>query len=227
MVATHNVLTIDGPSGVGKGTVSKLIAEKLGWHYLDSGVLYRAAALSVEKAGLLAADDDAIAQHVRSASVVLERQESGGMLVLVDGMDSTAQVRLESTGMAASRIAAIGAVRAALLELQRSFFKKPGLIADGRDMGTVVFYDAPYKVFLTARASVRARRRYEQLSQAGQSPCLAEITEQIESRDRLDSERGVSPLKAADDAIVVDSSSLGIDEVVSRILGSFGLGHEK
>lgn len=210
------VLTIDGPSGAGKGTVSRLAAKKLGWHYLDSGSIYRALALAVSKQGVNLADAAAI---VRVAEAMLLEFDCGEELaVRLDGVDVTAEIPLESTGSVASTVAAIPDVRRVLLQKQRDFKQLPGLVADGRDMGTVVFPDASFKVFLTASASERALRRYKQLKEKGIDANLEQITNEIEERDRRDRERATAPLAMASDALYLDSSDMTIDSVVEEIL---------
>ena len=210
------VLTIDGPSGAGKGTVSRLIAKRLGWHFLDSGAIYRALAWAVQRRGVDLEDEDAV---VRVANEMrLEFICNDTVKVIVDGEDVTDRLPTEEVGRIASKIAAYPKVRRALLEKQRAFRRPPGLVADGRDMGTVVFPDAPYKVFLTASAEERARRRYLQLKAQGLDVNLGQIIKDLEERDRRDRERRESPLVPAEGAVVIDSSDLTVDEVVERIL---------
>ena len=210
------VLTIDGPSGAGKGTVSRLVAQQLGWHYLDSGAIYRALALELTEKDVL---HDSIAEIVEVAfamDLVFECDEDQS--VILNGQDITDLLGLESTGNSASKIAAIPEIRAALLQKQHDFKQAPGLVADGRDMGTVVFPDAKYKVFLTASASERAERRYKQLKEKGIDANLSEITADIQERDQRDSEREFSPLIPAKDAVYIDSSDMSIDQVVEEML---------
>ena len=211
------VLTLDGPAGAGKGTVSRALAERLGWHYLDSGAIYRALAVAVEDAGLALEDEDGIVAVARAMDLRFAPGEPPR--VLLGGEDVSARIASESCGAATSKIAALGRVRQALLQKQREFRKPPGLVADGRDMGTVVFTDAGVKIFLTASAEERARRRHKQLKEKGIDVSLSVLTKEIEERDRRDSERSVAPLKMAEDAVLVDSSAMGIAEVVARCLG--------
>lgn len=211
------VLTIDGPSGAGKGTVSRLAASRLGWHYLDSGALYRAVGVAASWADLDLADPAALVRCTFDTEVRF--QEGGGQLrVLVNGSDATDELRLETTGTLASAIAAIPEVRAALKERQRAFRREPGLVADGRDMGTVIFPDATTKVFLTASAEERARRRHNQLKGKGVSVTFDGLLREILARDARDAQRTVAPLKPADDAVLIDTTGLSIEEVVDRVL---------
>ena len=209
------VLTIDGPSGAGKGTVSRLIAQKLGWHYLDSGAIYRALALELTEKDVL---HESIAEIVDVALGMDLVFSSENRSVLLNGQDITDLLGLESTGNNASKIAAIPEIRAALLQKQHDFKQAPGLVADGRDMGTVVFSEAKYKVFLTASASERAERRYKQLKEKGIDANLLEITADIQERDQRDSERQISPLVPAADAIYIDSSTISVQAVVDEVL---------
>lgn len=210
------VLTIDGPSGAGKGTVSRLIAQKLGWHYLDSGAIYRALALELSEKDVL---HESIAEMVDVAlGMDLVFGCSENRSVLLNGQDITDLLGLESTGNNASKIASIPEIRAALLQKQHDFKQAPGLVADGRDMGTVVFPEAKHKVFLTASASERAERRYKQLKEKGIDANLSEITADIQERDQRDSEREFSPLIPAKDAVYIDSSDMSIDQVVEEML---------
>jgi cytidylate kinase len=210
------VLTIDGPSGAGKGTVSRLAAKKLGWHYLDSGSIYRSLALAVSKQSVDLADEKVIVKAAEAMHLEFECGEE--LTVRLNGQDITAEISLESTGSIASTVAAIPEVRRVLLQKQRDFKQLPGLVADGRDMGTVVFPEAPFKVFLTASASERAMRRYKQLIEKGIDANLAQITSEIEERDRRDRERATAPLAMASDALYLDSSEMTIDSVVEEIL---------
>ena len=212
------VLTIDGPSGSGKGTISRAVAERLGWHYLDSGALYRAVGLAAAWEVVDLSDPEAVAQCARRTEIRFETQGSGEPHVIVNGKDATRQLRTETAGAAASAIAAHPPVRAALVHLQKGFRKAPGLVADGRDMGTVIFPDAPYKVFLTASAEERAQRRYKQLKEKGVSVNLAGLLHEIAARDERDAGRAVAPLKPAEDAVIVDSTGTPITEVIERVL---------
>jgi len=212
------VLTIDGPSGSGKGTISRAVAERLGWHYLDSGALYRAVGLAAAWEVVDLSDPEAVAQCARRTDIRFETQGSGEPHVIVNGKDATRQLRTETAGAAASAIAAHPPVRAALVDLQKGFRRAPGLVADGRDMGTVIFPDAPYKVFLTASAEERAQRRYKQLKEKGVSVNLAGLLHEIAARDERDAGRAVAPLKPAEDAVIVDSTGTPITEVIERVL---------
>ena len=212
------VLTIDGPSGSGKGTISRAVAERLGWHYLDSGALYRAIGLAAAWEVVDLSDPEAVAQCARRTDIRFETQGSGEPHVIVNGKDATRQLRTETAGAAASAIAAHPPVRAALVDLQKGFRRAPGLVADGRDMGTVIFPDAPYKVFLTASAEERAQRRYKQLKEKGVSVNLAGLLHEIAARDERDAGRAVAPLKPAEDAVIVDSTGTPITEVIERVL---------
>ena len=212
------VLTIDGPSGSGKGTISRAVAERLGWHYLDSGALYRAVGLAAAWEGLDLSDPEAVAHCAARTEIRFETQGAGEPHVFVNGKDATRQLRTETAGAAASAIAAHPPVRAALVDLQHRFRRAPGLVADGRDMGTVIFPDAPYKVFLTASAEERAKRRYKQLKEKGVSVNLAGLLNEIAARDERDAGRAVAPLKPADDAVIVDSTGTPITEVIERVL---------
>ncbi len=212
------ILTIDGPSGSGKGTISRAVAERLGWHYLDSGALYRAVGLAAAWEGVDLSDPEAVAQCARRTQIRFETQGAGEPHVIVNGKDATRQLRTETAGAAASAIAAQPAVRTALLDLQHGFRRLPGLVADGRDMGTVIFPDAPFKVFLTASAGERAQRRYKQLKEKGVSVNLDSLLHEIAARDERDAGRAVAPLKPAEDAVVVDSTGTPIAEVIDRVL---------
>jgi cytidylate kinase len=221
--ASIPILTIDGPSSSGKGTISRRVAAKVGWHLLDSGALYRLVALG----GLLRKlDADDVAEHVAVAKNMRVQFGSldGEEQVILDGKDVTRQIRNEEAGAGASRVAAWPAVRAALLERQRAFASAPGLVADGRDMGTVIFPGAPLKVFLTASAEERAKRRHKQLIEKGSAASLAALSREIAERDLRDSTRQVAPLKPAPDAQLLDSTGLSIDAVVERVLS---LGRER
>jgi len=217
MPAFIPVLTIDGPSGSGKGTVSQCVAQKLGWHYLDSGALYRALAVMAQHNDVDSSDVAALV-HCVNTMYVRFFPEQGGVRIWLNEQDITDELRLESTGARASSIAAIREVRSALLEGQRRFRQRPGLVADGRDMGTVIFPDAQFKVFLTASAEERAQRRYKQLNEQGVCIKLADLVRQISARDQRDMQRATAPLKPADDAHVIDTTAMAIDEVISRVL---------
>ena len=212
------IVTIDGPSGSGKGTISRAVARHAGWHLLDSGALYRLAALAGAQNGL---DPNDIRGHAKLAGVMnvaFGADTDGGEMVTLDGMDVTAELRSEATGAGASRVAAWPELRKALLARQHAFALPPGLVADGRDMGTVVFPTADLKIFLTASADERARRRYKQLKDKGSDVSLPALSREIAERDARDSTRAVAPLKPAPDAEVIDSTGLTIEQVVDRVL---------
>ncbi len=213
---TIPVLTIDGPSGAGKGTVSRLIAKKLGWHYLDSGSIYRSLALAVLKQSVDLEKEAEIVKVARAMVLVFDCGDE--LTVKLDGEDITSQLGLEATGKIASIVAALPEVRQVLLQKQRDFKQFPGLVADGRDMGTVVFPDAQYKAFLTASAAERAERRYKQLIEKGIDANLIQITQEIEERDSRDMNRKNAPLAMASDALYIDSSYMTIDAVIEAVL---------
>lgn len=216
---TPPIVTIDGPSGSGKGTVARLVARHAGWHLLDSGALYRLAALAGAKAGLDPQDVQGHARLAKAMNVAFGSRPDGNELVTLDGQDITAELRSEATGNGASRVAAWPELRQALLDRQHAFARLPGLVADGRDMGTVVFPHAALKIFLTASADERARRRYNQLKDKGSDVSLAALSREIAERDSRDSTRAVAPLKPAPNAEVIDSTGLSIEQVVMRVLG--------
>lgn len=213
------VICIDGPSGSGKGTLCQLLAEKLGYHLLDSGAMYRLVGLAGQKHGIALDDEPKVAALAENLDVSFLPGEAGEPArVILEGEDVSADIRLESTGELASQVAVLPRVREALLQRQRDFAQAPGLVADGRDMGTVIFPDAPVKIFLTASAEERARRRVAQLEKAGEQADYPAILTDIQARDKRDSERKVAPLKPADDAHVLDATELNIDEVFARCL---------
>lgn len=213
------IITIDGPGGVGKGSTAKRIASTLGWHLLDSGMLYRLLALSAIN-HQVAADNQANLEIMAAALDIkfVAHGNEEGVQALLEGEDVTTMVRTEDVGMMASRVAALPSVRAALLARQHAFVEPPGLVADGRDMGTIVFTKAPLKIYLNASVEVRAERRYKQLLDKGQSGNLARLAESIAARDKSDMERTVAPLKPATDAVCIDSTQMTIEQVCNQIL---------
>jgi cytidylate kinase len=212
------VITIDGPSGSGKGTVSRAVAKALGWSLLDSGALYRLVALAGRRASVSLSDGAALGQLASRIDIRFGSNESGDEVVWLDGQDATRAIRTEEAGGDASRVAALGEVRAALLERQRRFAVPPGLVADGRDMGTVIFPRARVKIFLTASPAERALRRYKQLKEKGVAANLAALSLEIAERDRRDSTRTASPLVASADATMLDTTGMSVDEVIGRVL---------
>ncbi|MEP7042105.1 MAG: (d)CMP kinase [Dokdonella sp.] len=213
------VLAIDGPSGSGKGTISRAVADALGWHLLDSGAIYRAVGYAASMAGIDLSDADAVTRCAETTKITFRDPKDGGETrVIVNGHDATDEIRTETCGAAASAIAAIPAVRTALFDKQRSFRKAPGLVADGRDMGTVVFTDAAYKIFLTAGAEERARRRYKQLKEKGLTVTLSSLLREIEARDERDATRKVAPLRPAAGALVIDTTGIPVADVVAQVL---------
>jgi cytidylate kinase len=217
-VSQPPIITVDGPSGSGKGTVSRAVASALGWHFLDSGALYRLAALAALSAQLDPADSAAHGRLAAAMKVRFETGPGGAELIWLDGEEVSHELRTERTGNAASRVAAMPEVRQALLDAQRRFARPPGLVADGRDMGSVIFPAAGLKIFLTATPEERARRRHKQLKEKGLDVSLPALSREIAERDARDTGRQAAPLKAAADAIQVDSTGLEVDEVVARIL---------
>ena len=212
------VLAIDGPSGVGKGTVARIMAQKLGWHLLDSGAIYRAFALAVDARNIDVTDESALVEVANNLDLEFKTETNSELVsVYLDGQDVSKVLRTEQTGEMASKIASIGVVRAALLKRQQAFAKAPGLVADGRDMGTVVFADTPFKVFLTASAQERANRRLKQLQNQGSEGIISQILADVVARDERDSSRKHSPLKPAKDALIIDTTELSIDEVITQV----------
>lgn len=211
------VVTIDGPSGAGKGTIATLLARQLAWNFLDSGAIYRVLAVASIHHQIEAGDELGLVPLARGLDVSFDAQEQGSRIVL-EGEDITDSIRTEEVGAVASQIAALPRVREALLRRQRAFSQAPGLVADGRDMGTVVFPEAVAKVFLTASAEERARRRYEQLKGRGLDVSMPRLLTDIQARDERDANRTVAPLKPAEDALVVDSTSLTIEQVLDVIV---------
>ena len=207
------VITVDGPSGSGKGTISQRVAERLGWHFLDSGAIYRVLGLMAEQAGIGDENVDKLVELAGKMPLSFDRDR-----VLLAGEEVSALIRTETAGNRASRVAAIPAVRAALLDWQRDYARPPGLVADGRDMGTVVFPRAEVKIFLTASPEERAERRYKQLKEKGLSVNLARLIEEIRERDERDSRREAAPLKASASALTLDSTHLSIDQVYEQVM---------
>lgn len=212
------VLAIDGPSSSGKGTIARQVADALGWHLLDSGALYRLAALAAARQGKSGAAAGELARIAENMDVGFAADDRGQEQIRLDGIDVTAEIRTEECGRLASHIAAVPEVRRALIGLQRRFRQPPGLVADGRDMGSTIFPDAFLKVFLTATAAERAKRRHKQLKDKGIDVSLPALSRDIEDRDKRDSERSVAPLRPAVDARLLDSSNLAIEEVTRTVL---------
>lgn len=222
------VLTIDGPSGSGKGTIVQCVAQKLGWHVLDSGALYRLVAFGAQNNNRSFENEDSIADYAANLDVefkLIDVESASGngdnareLQILLEGKLVGPELRTETTGNAASKVAAMPKVREALFQRQRDFRRTPGLVADGRDMGTTIFPDAKAKIFLTASAEERAQRRYKQLKDKGISGNLAALLRDINERDERDSQRSASPLKPAEDAVIIDTSDLSIEQVVEQVL---------
>ncbi|WP_397376948.1 (d)CMP kinase [Pseudomonas sp.] len=218
------VITIDGPSGSGKGTVAGLLAKQLGWNLLDSGALYRLLAFAAGNHGVDLTNEESLKLLAAHLDVQFIASGNGqGQRIILEGEEVTDLIRNEQIGAGASQVASLPAVRDALLQRQQAFQEMPGLIADGRDMGTVVFPDAPLKIFLTASAEERARRRYLQLKAKGDDVNLASLLDEIQARDERDTQRAVAPLKSAADAIVLDSTELSIEKVLERILSEVAI----
>jgi len=211
-------MTIDGPSGSGKGTVARAVAGALGWGLLDSGALYRLVALAGRRASVSLENGPALAQLALGFDIRFGSDSGGEELVWLDGNEVTGSIRTEMAGNDASKVAALPEVRAALLERQRRFAVLPGLVADGRDMGTVVFPEAQVKIFLTASSDERAQRRYKQLKQKGVAANLAALSREIAERDQRDLKRAISPLVASADAVSLDTTGMSVDDVIGRVL---------
>src|SRR5450631_1210441 len=212
------VMTIDGPSGSGKGTVSRAAAKNLGWSLLDSGALYRLVALPGRRAGIDLSDAGRLGNLAKELDIRFDSTAGGEEIVYLGGQDVSRDIRTESAGSDASKVAALPSVREALLDRQRRFAVSPGLVADGRDMGTVVFPDARVKIFLTASADERAARRYKQLKEKGVAATLAALSKEIAERDQRDIARVASPLVASEDAVLLDSTGMAVDAVVERVI---------
>jgi cytidylate kinase len=212
-----SVIAVDGPGGSGKGTITTRLAKHLGWHFLDSGALYRLTALAVLKAQVSLDDEAALGRFATQLNIRFE-SSCHDVIAVLDEENITDQLRYEETGVMASKVATIPTVRAALVTRQRRFRQSPGLVADGRDMGTVIFPDAKLKIFLTASAGIRAERRYKQLKDKGESVNLTRLFREIKARDLRDQSRSVAPLRPAEDAVIIDSTEMSIDEVFDKIV---------
>ena len=216
---TVPVLTIDGPSGVGKGSVARIVAGKMGWHLLDSGAIYRGFALAAQSRNISFNDEPGLAKLAEKLDLRFESVEGQELLnVYLDGEEVSKELRTEQTAELASQLAVIAPLRAALLKKQQQFEQTPGLVADGRDMGTVVFPDAPYKIYLTASAEERAQRRLKQLQNSTNAGNISQILAEVKKRDERDSNRKHSPLTPAKDALIIDTTCLTIDEVIARVM---------
>lgn len=212
------VITIDGPGGSGKGTICRLIAQKLGWHLLDSGAIYRVLALAAIHHQIAPEDEEALQPLAAHLDVQFTADDHGGTRITLEGENVTHTIRTEEVGAVASRIASLPRVREALLRRQRAFREEPGLVADGRDMGTVVFPTAEVKIYLTAYAGERAKRRYLELKEKGHDVNIGDLLSEIQTRDERDMNRAVAPLKPADDAYLLDSTHKTIDQVLDEVL---------
>jgi cytidylate kinase len=211
------IIAIDGPSGAGKSTLAKRLAKELRFVYLDTGAMYRALALKALRQGVDLADDTRLAELIAGTEIDLQ-ETHGSLAVLLDGEDVAAQIRTPEVSQLASKVSALGVVRARMLELQRAMGKQGSVVAEGRDIGTVIFPEAEVKVFLDASVCERAQRRYDELKAAGREVDLDETRREIEERDKRDSERDLAPLRKADDAMLIDSSSVDADEVAAIVL---------
>jgi len=211
------IIAIDGPSGAGKSTLAKRLAKELGFIYLDTGAIYRALALKVLRRGVDLADDTRLAELLRQTKIDLQERD-GQLAVLLDGTDVAGEIRTPAVSQMASKVSALRIVRERLLDLQRGIGRKGSVVAEGRDIGTVVFPEAEVKIFLQASAEERARRRWAELRAAGREVDLAETLREMAERDKRDSERDLAPLCAAEDAIIIDSSNMTADEVARRVL---------
>ena len=213
------VLTIDGPSGVGKGTVANIVASSLSWHLLDSGAIYRAFALAASKRNIAIEDTEALLRLASNLNLKFESDpENNKLSVYLDNLEVSLELRSERTAELASKFAMIGPLRESLLIRQQGFKELPGLVADGRDMGTVVFKDAPFKVFLTANVEERAKRRLKQLQDKGIAGNISHTLDEVKKRDERDASRKHSPLKPAKDALIIDTSDMTINEVVAKVM---------
>ncbi len=215
------VMTIDGPGGSGKGTICRLVAQKLGWHLLDSGAIYRVLALAALHHDIAAEDEEALQPLAAHLDVQFNADDQGNVRITLEGENVTHTIRTEEVGSVASKIASLPRVREALLRRQRAFREMPGLVADGRDMGTVVFPTAEVKIFLTADAEERARRRYLELKQKGHDVNIGDLLHEIQTRDERDMNRAVAPLKPAEDAYILDSTNKSIEQVLDEVLSVY------